>query len=75
MLYIVSQDGLRITDLHSATVVSPENDRYDDGTYKIYVNGAKFAEYPNLKSAEFVLNQIKTLIHNSQNTYYELPKT
>ena len=35
MLYIANQTGMRIADLHTVSVLTPERDREDDGVYKI----------------------------------------
>ena len=62
MLYIVSQDGRRITDLRAATLVTPEHDREDEGVYKIFVNGAEFARYKTAGKALMALATIKKFI-------------
>lgn len=73
MLYIVSQNGLRITDLHAVSVVSPEHDREDDGVYKVYVNGAEFGRYKERGTIDQIMGAIKKFIHTNQNAYYEMP--
>lgn len=73
MLYIVSQNGLRITDLHALSVVPPEHDRHDDGVYKVYVNGAEFARYSDAKYIHWIMDQVKTLLSHNQNGYFTLP--
>lgn len=74
MLYIVSQNGLRIADLHTVSVLPPEHDLEDDGFYKVYVNGAEFARYKDWSTVERVLDDIKKFIHMKDNFCYELPK-
>ena len=72
MLYIVSQNGLRIADLHTISVLPPEHDLEDDGVYKVYVNGAEFARYTDWSTVERVMEEIEKFIHINQNTSYRL---
>lgn len=74
MLYIVSQNGLMISDFHKVSVLPPEHDLADDGVYKVYVDGSEFARYKDLSTVERVMEDIKKFIHTSQNTHYDLPK-
>lgn len=74
MLYIKSQNGLRIADLHTISVMTPEHDLEDDGVYKVYVNGAEFARYKNLSEVKRVMEDIEKFIHMKDNFCYELPK-
>ena len=73
MLYIISQNGLRIANLHTLSVVEPEHDREDDGVYKVYVDGSEFARYKEKYTVLRIMNDIKKYIHMDQNSYYELP--
>lgn len=73
MLYIVSQNGMRIADLSAVSVVSPEYDRDDEGVYKVYVNGVEFGRYRERSAIDQIMDAIKKFIHTSQNAYYELP--
>lgn len=73
MLYIVSQNGMRIADLSAVSVVSPEHDREDDGIYKVYVNGSEFGRYKDRGTIDQIMSAIKKFIHTSQNAYYEMP--
>lgn len=73
MLYIVSQNGLRIADLHTVSVLPPEHDLEDDGVYKVYVNGAEFARYKDWSTVERVMDEIEKFIHINQNTSYKIP--
>ena len=74
MLYIVSQNALRVADLHTVSVSPPEHDLEDDGVYKVYVNGLEFGRYMEFSKAERVMEDILKFIHTSQNAYYQLPK-
>lgn len=73
MLYIVSQNGLRIADLHTVSVLPPEHDLEDDGVYKVYVNGAEFGRYKERGTIDQIMGEIKKFIHTNQNAYYEMP--
>lgn len=73
MLYIISQNGLRITDLHAISIVEPEHDREDDGVYKVYVNGAEFARYQEKKYPEWIMGEIQKFIHLNWNKCFRLP--
>lgn len=73
MLYIVSQNGMKITDLRGLSIVSPEQDREDDGVYKVYVNGCELGRYKKREDVMRVRDEILKFIHTSQNAYYELP--
>lgn len=74
MLYIVSQNGLRITDMHAVSVVVPEHDREDDGVYKVFVNGSEFGRYKNAFWIHDIMRQIKDCISLGRDTYLALPK-
>lgn len=58
MLYIMSQNGLRITDLRAVSVLIPDHDLEEEGVYKIFVNGMEFARY---KTEEAALQAVKTV--------------
>lgn len=73
MLYIVSQNGLRITDLHAISVIIPEHDREDDGVYKVYVNGSEFAKYEDKKYIDWIMKEIQKFIHMNENHCFRLP--
>lgn len=74
MLYIISQNGLRITDLHAISVVVPEHDREDDGVYKVFVNGSEFARYNDIAFIQKIMGQIKEQIHSGRDAFIVLPK-
>lgn len=74
MLYIKSQNGLRIADLHTISVMTPEHDLEEDGFYKVYVDGSEFARYKDLSTVERVMEDIEKFIHMKDNFCYELPK-
>lgn len=74
MLYIVSQNGLKISDFHKVSVLHPKHDLEDDGVYKVYVNSDEFARYKDWSTVERVLDDIKKFIHMKDNFCYELPK-
>lgn len=73
MLYIVSQNGMRITDLHSATVITPEHDREEEEVYKIMINGAEFGRYQEYWKAREVIENITEKIWDGSRIY-KLPK-
>ena len=74
MLYIISQNGLRITDLHAISIVEPEHDREDDGVYKVYVNGAEFARYKDGRYPEWIMKEIQKFVHMNYDKCFQLPK-
>lgn len=72
MLYIANQTGMRIADLHTVSVLTPERDREDDGVYKIMINGMDFGHYKKKDDAEAELNNIKEFIKTKKHGIYEL---
>lgn len=58
MLYIVSQNGLRIADFHTLSVVTPEHDRDDEGVYKVFVNGMEFARYSTKEQISMLMKEL-----------------
>lgn len=74
MLYIVSQNKMRIADLHTVSVVTPEHDREEEEVYKIYINGIEFARYGTMTEAVKALEEIKMVINRGIDGTYELPK-
>ena len=74
MLYIVSQNRKKLTDLKTISIVDPGHGREDDEFYRVYVNGAEFGRYRNREAIARIMDEIKRFIHTSQNAYYELPQ-
>lgn len=76
MLYIVSQNGMRIADMHTVSVVTPEHDREGDEVYKIFVNGIEFARYNTGEQAVAIMHEIRKFVHMSRNynEYFCLPE-
>lgn len=74
MLYIVNQKNTRIADLHTVSIVTPENDREEDGVYKILINGMDFGRYEKKWEVDSILNEIKEFIRSNTHGLYELPK-
>lgn len=76
MLYIVSQNGMRIADMHTVSVVTPEHDREEEEVYKIYINGIEFARYSTEEQINALMKNITKFIHMSgyYNEYFCLPK-
>lgn len=75
MLYIVSQNGLRIADFHTLSVVTPEHDRDDEGVYKVFVNGMEFARYSTKEQISMLMKGLNSFIHMSgyENDCFRLP--
>lgn len=76
MLYIMSQSRMRIADLHTVSIVTPEHDRSDEGVYKVFVNGMEFAKYETGKQAEEIIPMIQRFIQYSghDNACFKLPQ-
>ena len=74
MLYIASQSGTRIADLHTVSVVIPEKDREEDGVYKIMINGIEFGRYKKMWVVEVIIKEIKEFVRSNKHGLYELPK-
>lgn len=76
MLYIESQNGLRIADLRTVSIVTPEHDRDGDEVYKIFINGIEFARYSTKEQTEEVMASIKRFIRHSgsNNACMKLPQ-
>lgn len=74
MLYIISQNRLRIANLCTISVLPPEHDLKEDGVYKVYVDGAEFARYKDRSTAERIIEDIEKFIHMKDNFCYALPK-
>lgn len=76
MLYMVSQNGMRIADMHTVSVVTPEHDREGDDVYKIFVNGIEFARYSTEAQINALMKSITKFIHMSgyYNEYFCLPQ-
>lgn len=74
MLYIVSQNGFRITDLHAISVITPDHDREDDGVYKVFVNGSEFGRYSEVRTIQNIMSDIKKCISLGRDTYLALPE-
>lgn len=73
MLYIISQNGLRIADLKTLSITTPDSDLYEEEVYKVYVNGIEFARYTGKKQVECIMEDVKRFIHMGNFGYFELP--
>lgn len=73
MLYIVSQNRMRLTELKTVSVITPEHDREDEGVYKILVNGMDFGHYENKWETDKIMDEIIKLARTPHGLY-ELPK-
>lgn len=74
MLYIVSQNGMRIADLHTVSVVTPEHDRYEEGVHKIMVNGIEFGRYKKKEETDRIMRDIIDFADDNIHGVFELPK-
>lgn len=73
MLYIISQNGLRIADLKTLSITTPDSDLYEEEVYRVYVNGIEFARYTSKKQVECIMEDVKKFIHMGNFRYFELP--
>lgn len=74
MLCIVSQNRMRLTELHTVSIITPEHDREEDGVYKVYVNGIDFGHYEKKWETDKIMKEIIELYRKSNYGVYELPK-
>lgn len=74
MLYIISQDGKKLTDLKTISIVDPGRGREDDEFYRVYVNGAEFARYKDGRYPEWIMKEIQKFVHMNYDKCFQLPK-
>lgn len=75
MLYIISQNGLRIADLKTLSIILPDNDLYEEDVYKVFVNGIEFARYSSKKRIDCIMDDVKRFIQMGRSfSYFELPQ-
>lgn len=75
MLYIVSQNGFKIAELKSLSIITPEGDLYEDEVYKVFVNGIEFARYSDFTQVKRLIEAVKQFIQlGRMYSYFELPK-
>lgn len=72
---MISQNGLRISELKTLSIITPDVDLKEDDVYKITVNGMEFARYSNKTQLNFIMEDIKRFIHmGTTSGYFELPQ-
>lgn len=75
MLYIISQNGLRIADLKTLSITTPDGDLYEEEVHKVFVNGIEFARYTSKNQVDHVMENVKRFIQMGQSSsYFELPQ-
>lgn len=75
MLYIISQNGLRIADLKTLSITTPDGDLYEEEVYKVFVNGIEFARYSDKEQVNCIMEDVKRFIQTGRSfSYFELPQ-